>query len=364
MSVPDLKTILWQLLRFETTHDRPEQLAAALDYIESLFTEYPVVVQRFSSNGKPSLVITQQDNRHTSMMLNGHVDVVPAPTADFQPRLSGRKLFARGASDMKGSVAALIVAYLDFLEKDKSGGNVGLMLTSDEEVGGEHGVKYLLDTEGFRTDFAFVPDGGGDWDIDQHSKGAWHIELIARGQAAHGSRPWLGENAAEKVFSFVQKLSHEFDELWGKLSADNSWRPTINLGKLESGTASNLVPDRAVAQIDIRYPEQQQFEAIQTLIAEHTDERVSVVTKMHGLPLIAPSDHDLVQRWSTLAQQHAGITPRLTKVDGASDARFFAEYDIPVLLTKSAASEPHIDGEWIDWEDLKVFTTVVQKWLR
>ena len=154
------------LIRFKTTEDSPS-LVEAIDYIENYLREYPLVIKSYFRQGKPSLVITFRESKEIDFFLNGHLDVVDAKANDFEPRLEeGGKLYGRGSSDMKGPLAAMIVLMMDLsqLEPNKRP-DIGLMIVSDEEIGGEAGTYYLLNEEGYRSKACLIPDGGNNFDI-------------------------------------------------------------------------------------------------------------------------------------------------------------------------------------------------------
>ena len=97
-----------ELLAIPSTSERPAELRRALDYVLD-FTGPGFTVERFESGGKPSaLVYPGTERQYFHVILNAHLDVVPAPPDQFRPRRDGDRLFARGAQDMK--VTGLLAA--------------------------------------------------------------------------------------------------------------------------------------------------------------------------------------------------------------------------------------------------------------
>jgi succinyl-diaminopimelate desuccinylase len=99
-----------ELLTIPSTSDRPGDLRRALDFMLD-FVGPAVTVERFESGGKPSALVYSASTRADfRVILNAHLDVVPAPPEQFRPRRDGDRLFARGAQDMK--VSALLAAHV------------------------------------------------------------------------------------------------------------------------------------------------------------------------------------------------------------------------------------------------------------
>ncbi|MDI1352580.1 MAG: M20/M25/M40 family metallo-hydrolase, partial [bacterium] len=135
------------------------------------------------------------------LWLVAHIDVVPADPNMFTLAVKDHRIVGRGVLDMKLGVAY----YIEFLKElgasNLKNYDIGVMLTSDEEVGGMNGVRYLLDEQGYRGKIGFLPDGGFDWKIEEAAKGILWIKIKVHGVASHGSRPWLGVNAINNLIS-------------------------------------------------------------------------------------------------------------------------------------------------------------------
>src|ERR1700690_3456378 len=128
-----------ELLAIPSTSDRPGELARALDLVLG-FVGPGFTVERFESGGKPSALVYRGGQRpHFRVMLNAHLDVVPAPPEDFRPREEGSRLYARGAQDMK--VSALVQARVFAELAGRLPYPLGLQLVTDEETGGDDGTR-------------------------------------------------------------------------------------------------------------------------------------------------------------------------------------------------------------------------------
>ena len=188
-------------------------------------------ITRFDFKGVPSLFIATNKTTTPKVILNAHFDVVPADDEMFSARVERDMMFGRGVIDDKGPLAVGMLLMKELASR-KNRPDVALLLTGDEEVGGSHGAKYVLGEVGIRSDFCIVLDGGEPNSYVTKAKGILRARFIATGIEAHASRPWLGDNAIEKLLKIYPKLK--------KLFADKDkteWFTTMNLSTFNGGDA-------------------------------------------------------------------------------------------------------------------------------
>ena len=113
---------------------------------------------------------------------------------------------------MKGALAILLELFLK-AHREQPGISLGLVITSDEEIGGMHGLRYLIEDCGLRCQLAIIPDGGSLNEITIAEKGILHRRVFCRGEAAHAARPWLVENALHRLIEGLAKLITHFESL-------------------------------------------------------------------------------------------------------------------------------------------------------
>jgi succinyl-diaminopimelate desuccinylase len=227
-----------ELLAVQSTADQPRQLRRAVDFVVD-FVGPGFVVERFESKGKPSVLLYAERYRGVTrpdfrVILNGHLDVVPADPAQFRPRRDGDRLYARGAQDMK--ITALLQALVFRELAPNLSYPVALQLVSDEEVGGRDGTLFQLQ-QGVTGAFAIIGEHSG-LDIVADSKGLLHVRLTATGRGSHGAYPWLGDNAILKLVTSIARLMDRYP-----VPARDAWRTTVNVARLETpNRAFNQVP--------------------------------------------------------------------------------------------------------------------------
>ena len=305
----DVKKILLNLLRFDTSIGHVKNQEDILKYIISLFKKYPELeIKIFKEHH--NLIISNnpklKDERALNIILTGHLDVVPGTYKNaFAPYIKGNKVYGRGTSDMKGPVAALIVAFLTLLSKNINK-KIILMLTMDEETGGEHGVKELLFKHNINGDIVFLPDGGDNWHIITHEKGVLRIELKAKGVSAHGAYLWSGKNAIEILMNFYGDFKKQFVNIFGNINeSEDKWLPSLNIGVIKGGLAPNQVPDLATALLDIRYTNLNEREGILNLIQQAKAKNPSIFYEVYEdtLPTKIDFKNKYIKQWVSTIQK-------------------------------------------------------------
>lgn len=352
-----MQNLLKKLITFQSDKNHPEEIKGCFDYIVSELKKTGLKLKTFLKNNKPSLIASPRLKKHYQFIFNGHIDVVPADYKDaFEPKIKNGKLYGRGASDMKGPLGVLIELSKD-LAINHPRVDFALMITSDEEIGGFDGVRFLLKEKGYSCDCAIIPDGGKDFSLVLAEKGVLHVKIEARGKTAHGSRPWLGDNALDKLIRVYLRLQQSIP----KTTKYDRWKPTLNLGKMVGGDATNKVPSYAFMQLDFRYPEKgQKNQLLRLLRREVKNEKgVSWTILAEGAPLINDPNNKYFKMIQKISEKY-GRKLTIVKEHGASDGRFFAEKDIPVIMFKPVCSESHIDFEWIDIKSLSVYYQILK----
>ncbi|MGH2888458.1 MAG: M20 family metallopeptidase, partial [Solirubrobacteraceae bacterium] len=237
-----------RLIGYETS--RPDVLVAAAGFVKGWLESRDIEVSDRDHNGFPVLVaeVGARSPQAPSVILHGHLDVVPGRPEQFSPRLEGDRLIGRGAYDMKGGLAGMMCALKDLEGQDAV--RVRFVCVPDEES--EETEQRATDTlvrQGLRGDFAITGEPT-NMHIGVEAKGVLAMRIVVHGRAAHSSTPWLGDNAvlrAVDVFRAIESLpfSRESSEMFD--------RPSINLGRISGGDALNKVPDRCEMAVDVRY---------------------------------------------------------------------------------------------------------------
>ena len=216
---PNDLSLLKALLRLKTTnapedrseHDRCREL------IEREAAARGLRCVKVDSAFPSLLVGTRPEEKSPHVLLTGHLDVVAGAPEQFEARIEDGKLLARGASDMKFAAPLFLRVFEDLPAELRD--RVLIAFTFDEETGGIEGTRHLLEQYGLRPRTCFLPDGGDIFQIEAAEKCVFQFRLKTKGKSAHGSRPWLGQNALDVFFDIYRDLRKQFltvgPEPWG-----------------------------------------------------------------------------------------------------------------------------------------------------
>lgn len=357
-----LEKYLAKLISFHTVSGNHQEVERALAWVRERIQDLPLYVREYLHGGFHSLVVTTQHTKKPKVWLAAHIDVAPGLDTQFRLKKQGSKLYGRGASSMKYALAC----YLKLLEEwgpRVRDFDVGLMITSDEEIGGHQGTKALLNKRGYSGDCVLLPDEATSWQMEEWAKGMYGFKLVAEGKAIHGSRPWKGKNAVMMLCRFINDLQVAFEKEFVQ-GGESHWHSTLSVGMIFGGVAMNQVPKRAEAHLDMRYislDERKRFgRLLQKLLKQHPgvttqkiiDERDYGITR----------DDEYAQAFIACAKK-AKIAVAWERADSSSDARYFAAKGIPALRIGPKGGGVLGDGEWIDAKDLERFYKVMKVWV-
>lgn len=355
-----LSHYLTELVSFKTLSSDQATNAKALTWVEKQLDHLNLHFNHHQFAGHHALIITTQNTKKPKIWLVAHIDIVAGSEKLFQPVVKDQKMYGRGVYDMKMAIACYLLLMQE-LKDQLCNYDFGIMLTTDEEIGGMHGVKCLLE-EGYLSDVALLPDGGFDWNFEESAKGVVHLKISSQGLSAHSSRPWNGENAIVKLMKALQDIKFYFDK---EKSKNPTYYPTANIGIIQGGSAVNQVPDFAEAKIDVRFPPSMSSQQIYEEVKKITQQYPGVKTEkiIEGSPHQVNVESPYFQIFSHIAKEKYEIQVGLTKSHGASDARFFGERNIPVLVIAPKGGEIHSEDEWVDLIDLTKFYEVMKEWV-
>lgn len=329
----------------------------ALDYIEAYLAKRGMHCRRDRFAGHGTLLAsTRADNLFTpTVLLAAHVDVVAGHEEQFTLRREDDKLYGRGVYDMKFSIAAYM-QLVDDLKDRLEEYDFGVLVVADEETT-DVGVKHLVEA-GLRTRICILPDSTApDWNIEQTAKGYWRFDLITRGKAAHGGRPWEGESAS-------LKLIHALHELKGHFEGQNVRTDSLNIGQIHGGKAHNMVAAEMVAGVDIRYLSGKNLAEKKALVADICKKHdVSVREITVAPPVITDLSQPLIQQYLESVETITGKTPRRHISCAGTDAPYFQEGGISCIISCPDGGGHHAQKEWISRKSFLQFVPILHDYL-
>lgn len=348
--------LLQALVAFKTVSVDFDEVAACLAYIENLAAPFDLSVQRYTSNGFQSLVLSTQKTKRPAVLLQAHIDVVPGYDHQFTLHQTEGKLYGRGVYDMKFAAACFLYLVED-LQHELPTYDFAIMLTSDEEVDGHNGVEYLIN-QGYGAGVCVLPDSGDEWNIEAGAKGFATAEITVKGRSAHGSRPWEADNAGLKLMDVISCVQKE-------CAHTSPLDTTVTLTMLNAGSAHNQIPGDATATFDIRFPTEPDYQRTRKKLQQLCSQKgVDVSFKILAAAIEHQLDSEYMELWQEATTQVTGKNPTFTRSFAASDARYLVPLGIPTISARPRGGGHHGGQEWLEEKDFYEFYEVVRYFVR
>ena len=296
----------------------------------------------------------------------GHYDVVPATgnwrTDPFKAIVKDDFIYGRGSEDMKGTIAAMLLA-VEAVKKGWIAPNVNIQMafTPDEEIGGETGFGWLVKNGFIKADFA-ISEGHSDDYVSYGNKGILWIEIEVLGRSCHASRPSKGINAFEKMIELVKELEILKEDVEKRktkyCSRDEQARcASLVMGGLLSGQSKiNVVPDKVIFSIDRRIlPEEgvkQVKDEILSLIRKvrrrDKDFRAKVRIRSEHPPVIVKDGGEIDRAIGHAIKTVTGRHARHALLAGGTDMRYLITRGIPAVgYSAQGGGMWHSDNEYV-----------------
>lgn len=282
----------------------------------------------------------------SQIFLLGHTDTVhPRGSHTKNPtRTEGDKFYGCGIFDMKANVVLMLEILRAFSELNLQPARpITILLSCDEEVGSETG-RELVEAEAKKSGVCLIGEPSANGRVKTGRKGTGWYELRTHGIPAHaGLEPEKGASAILEISRQIEKL-HSLNNL--------EKGTTVNVCTINGGTTSNVIPENASAEIDVRFTSMEEAERIQNVIRnlKSFDERVSLelLGEINRPPMERTADVIALYKKAKAVGESFGYELGETQVGGASDGNFVGALGVPVLdglgVTGNGA---HTNNEYI-----------------
>jgi succinyl-diaminopimelate desuccinylase len=344
----------------------PGSTAALVAAIEAFLADEPRLETRRveAKDSIVNLIVKLRGARPgRRLIFNGHLDTFPAgKAADWQcgpysGTIIDNCLYGRGSADMKAGLAAgLMTAKLLADRRDDLAGEFVLALVGDEETGGTWGTQYLLahDADG-RADAVVSADAGSPSVIRFGEKGQLWLEVAALGRSNHGAHVHLGDNAIERLIAALTRLVElrrmpcpipqpilaairaarlQSEVVSGVGESETLQSITVNIGTISGGSSVNIIPNHALACVDIRFPPglavANLVEAAHRLLADMPKVSLRVLSSTE--PNWTEPDSEIINIVAANAADVLGTEPARNLRPGFSDARFYRLAGMPAVV--------------------------------
>jgi succinyl-diaminopimelate desuccinylase len=316
------------------------------------------------------------------LVFAGHTDVVPPGPLErwhsdpFEPTIRDGKLFGRGASDMKSSLAAMVVACEEYLRATPNPPiSIGFLLTSDEEGPARDGTAVVCDTlrqRGQRLDWCIVGEPTsvertGDM-IKNGRRGSLSARLTIKGIQGHIAYPNLARNPIHILAPVLADLVTTHWDDGNTHFPPTSWQ----VSNIHGGTgASNVIPGTVVVDFNFRFSTESTVESLQqrveSILTKHGLQRerdFELAWTLSGLPFLTPAG-PLLDAVREAVREITGKEPTLSTTGGTSDGRFIAKICPQVIEVGPPNATIHQINESIELDDLdalqRIYHSIISK---
>ena len=345
----DTISLLGKLIRTRPVTTDPARVNAATSVMREYLESHGVFCRVEEFAGRHILYASNRENGMPEIILNSHMDVVPASEEQFEPIVRDGKLFARGACDCLGNAVCLAKILL------KASAHVAAVFSADEETGGET-TKHMVDL-GYTAKHAVLILDSGDSTIIYEQKGVLVAHLTAKGRDGHAAYPWNCDNPVDKLMAGFAK----FRAKWVNPVSEDDWRNSMSACMMSAGTAPNQIPREATMTINFRLVDEASRAAILRDLAETTG---CEVTLGEDIPPVAfDRDDPVFKKLQQALSEHAygGHEVPLARLCGATDSRHWKALGIPVPVLGVTGGNEHSENEYVELDSIGRYADAIVK---
>ncbi|MHA6642056.1 acetylornithine deacetylase/succinyl-diaminopimelate desuccinylase family protein [Mesorhizobium sp. A623] len=391
----DLVELTADLIRFPTINPPGEAYRPCAEYIAARLKRRGFETEFIRAEGTPGdtdryprvNVVARFDGRTPGPCIhfNSHIDVVEAGdgwTVDpFAGLVKDGRVYGRGACDMKGGLAASIIAVEAYLDTHPDfPGTIEISGTVDEESGGFGGVAHLARLGYFskpKVDHVIIPEPLNKDRICLGHRGVWWAEIETKGEIAHGSMPFLGDNAVRHMGAVLQAFE---DELFPALDTKRTTMPvvpegarrsTMNINSIHGGQTDDFrpglpspnVPDWCRLTIDRRFLLEEKIEEVKQEVTSILDRltrerpkfRYDIRDLMEVQPTMTERDAPVVKAVAQGIMEIFDREPEYVISPGTYDQKHIARighiYDC-IAYGPGILDLAHRPDEWVGIDDM------------
>jgi succinyl-diaminopimelate desuccinylase len=359
----DLIALTQDLIRIPTLNPPGRDYLLICEYLDKRLQQHGFETQLIRAHGTPgdsakyprwNIIARREGTRRgETVHFNSHTDVVEVGAGwtfdPFGAEISDGKIYGRGTCDMKGGLAASIIAAEAFLETHADfAGAIEISGTADEESGGYGGVAYLAEKGFFnpeRVQHVIIPEPLQKDRICLGHRGGWWAEIETKGEIAHGSMPFLGDCAVRHMGAVLAEFENRLFPAMAARHTDMPVVPegarssTMNINSIHGGQKENdddfdglsahCVPDSCRITIDRRFlleePLDQVRDEVRALLEGLRETRVDFDYELTELNSVLPSmtdrDAPIVQTVANAIQDIMGKAPEYVASPGSYDQK-------------------------------------------
>lgn len=354
--------ILKDIINIKSVNGGEEEVA---DYLKAIFEEFGIEAKKVNySENRSNLVVEIGNNSGKVLGFTGHMDVVDVGDESvwayppFEATEEDGKIYGRGSTDMKGGLAAMVIAMIELMEENAPlAGKVRLLATVGEEIG-ELGAEQLT-SEGYADDLAGLIVGEpSNYNLGYAHMGSMNYTIVSKGKESHSSMPELGVNAINHLLDCMNRLNQRMDEIAAEHVDEELGRTIHNITVIEGGNQVNSIPGLCKIQGNIRsIPafDNQKIEAEISAIVEELNQKENYelifTLDFNKLPVKTDKHSPLIQTVQKVYDQKIGGEMPLITGAGTTDTAEFikakADFDF-VIFGPGVPTLPHQVDEYVE----------------
>ncbi|UCH04510.1 MAG: ArgE/DapE family deacylase [Candidatus Thorarchaeota archaeon] len=374
------ESFLREIVELDTNSDEKKNYAECADIIKRYCEEAGLDVEIFDSKHddkpQPNIVAAMDVGAKDTILLCTHYDVVPAGDVDawqkfpFKLTIEGGKAYGRGASDNKGNIVACVSAAKELVKRKSSKVNWKLLISPNEEIGGEWGIDYLINgPPKVRGDFGIVVDSGPEY-VSIGASGVVAGTITVHGKQGHAGYPFAYANAIHLSIPIMTvmldyvDMRHKVESelpappgsphltLWGRFS----------MTMFQAGSKSNVIPGKAEITFDCRLiPEEKPNEITKDIESflekakEETGVEASIEFKMKVDGWSSDPEDKFVKTFHAAVREAVDLDLPIAADLGGNDGHFFTEVGIPTACYGTLRDDNNYHGldEFMHLEDFE-----------
>ena len=370
--------LLSRLVAFDTTsrNSNLPLIAFVRDYLDAQGVPYRVSTDATGDKANIHAIIGPQ--QAGGIALSGHVDTVPVDgqnwsSSPFNLRRDNGRLYARGACDMKGFVAACLAAVPDMRARGLAR-PLHLFISYDEEVGCEGAQRLIrdLDDSGLKPALCVVGEPSGMKPILAH-KGKLNLHVKVRGKPGHSSEPDKGVNAifaAAQSIGYVAAEARRFAQEGPFEDGFDPPHTTIHVGTIQGGSILNIIPEHAEFIMEWRNipgdDANRHVERLKAYVAAHIEPAMRAVDPASGFSFEVTN----VMPGMAIASDHAltSVVKQITgansagKVSYGTESGYYQAADIPTIICGPGhIAQAHQPDEWVAQDQLDACDAFIRR---
>lgn len=381
----DYVKLLQDLISFDTSVPPGLNYGKVIDYLEPHFKAVgfetgKVYIPAEYADGneeRVNLVAHRRETGKPRLIFYAHIDVVPAEGWEaFSPRMENGKIYGRGAADMKGAIAALLLG-LETAARGPIKYDISVMITTDEEVGQADQLRYLARyLEPLAGSYIFNLDSSSGY-AGIASLGALQMEVMVTGKSVHSAMSHLGDNAVEKAGLLTAALLNLKQSVVKRKSTIDAHPETglskmearLNINMIKGGLKVNIVPDECIISIDRRLiPE----ENLEYAMKELVDTLSSVpdvkweIKRVSTIPPVPSCEDPVVDELSLLIEKVTGEGGKFGEMGSGDLPHITAEWGGKEFGLGVIRPEGNIHGkdEFVYQKDVENLAEIISRFIR